>query len=165
MEKWKKIEGYEHYKVSTHGRVMNYEDGKIKIQYLSDKGYPRVRLYDKGKNKDPYVHRLVAVAFIKNPLGKPQINHMDGVKTNNRVENLRWCTNRENFEHAIENGLFRDDVSGEDHHRTKLTNKQALEIRNAIINTAFKRKMLAKKYGVSESVIKDIRYGRSFRHL
>lgn len=164
MEKWKKIEGYERYKVSTYGRIMNTE-GKILSQFLSDKGYPRVQLYKNNNCKCPYVHRLVANAFIKNTLVKPQINHLDGVKTNNKVDNLQWCTNRENVEHAMANGLFREDVNGEDHPRTKLTNKQALEIRNAIVNTAFSRKMLARKYGVTESVVKDIRYGRSFRYL
>lgn len=164
MEKWRQIKGYDRYKVSNHGRVMNIE-GKIITPSISEKGYFRVRLYKDNKTKDPYVHRLVANAFIPNPLGKPQINHVDCDKKNNHINNLQWCTNKENAHHAMANGIFRADRYGEDHPRTKLTNKEALEIRNAILNTSFSRKILAEKYGVTVSIVQEIRYGRSFRNV
>lgn len=165
MEKWKKIEGYEHYKVSTHGRVVNFKTGKVLSQYVSNSGYYRVNLWRNNKCKAPYIHQLVAKTFIKNKLGKPQVNHLDGVKFNNNVRNLKWCTNKENYLHALNAGLLSPPISGEDHSKTKLTNAQALEIRKVILNKTLTRKMISDKYGVSECVVAGIRNGRSFRHV
>ena len=73
----------------------------LECKKLSQKGYPRVNL----KNKVVFVHRLVGKYFIPNPLNKPQINHIDGVKTNNHASNLEWVTNQENRDHAVKTGL------------------------------------------------------------
>lgn len=102
MEKWKKVEGYEMYEVSTCGRVRkNYLNGETK--YLKFDvirgGYLRCTLSKNGKTKRFIVHRLVAMSFIDNPNNYPDINHIDNNRTNNHVENLEWCTPLLNAQH------------------------------------------------------------------
>lgn len=66
---------------------------------ISPKGYMRILVRDNGKERTVFVHRLVAMAYVDNPLGKPQVNHINGDKTDNRPDNLEWCTNYENSHH------------------------------------------------------------------
>lgn len=101
-EIWKNIEGYENYQVSNLGRVksLNYHhSGKEHILkcILNSSGYYKVNLYKDGKTKNLTIHRLVARAFIPNPENKSCIDHINTDKADNRVENLRWCTYKENM--------------------------------------------------------------------
>lgn len=110
MEIWRHIEGADFYDVSNEGRVRsrNYlGHGTTRILALAKdhKGYLRVRLYFGENRRTCKVHRLVAEAFIPNPLGFPEVNHKDGNKDNNLVENLEWCSSRENTIHAYKSGL------------------------------------------------------------
>lgn len=101
----KEVIGYEgFYTITSDGHVFN-KSGKEKIPFLNRYGYKMVSLYKNTERKNKYVHRLVAEAFIKNIENKPMINHKDGNKLNNRMENLEWCTNQENQIHAVETGL------------------------------------------------------------
>lgn len=109
-EVWKDIQGYEGlYKVSNKGRILSSQTDSKKstVRKLgwNTKGYQTVNLSKNGKIKTLMVHRIVANAFIDNPLGKKQVNHIDGNKKNNCVENLEWCTNGENQTHAYRIGL------------------------------------------------------------
>jgi hypothetical protein len=109
-EIWRKIEEFKNYEVSNLGNVrsLNYRrTGETKILKLGkDKnGYLYICLWENGKQYFKTVHRLVATAFISNPQGKPQINHINGDKENNRVSNLEWCTGKENCQHAYNTGL------------------------------------------------------------
>lgn len=102
MEEWRAVVGYEGvYLVSSIGRVKN-SYGRILKPDIARNGYPRVKFFD---NKKYQIHRLVAMAFIPNPDNKETVNHKNGVKTDNRVENLEWNTYSENSKHAYAIGL------------------------------------------------------------
>lgn len=103
----REIIGYEGlYSVDIFGTVRNLLSGKIIEHYVNEYGYHNVYLYKDGEKKGKRVNRLVAMAFIPNPLGKPQVNHIDGDKDNNNVWNLEWVTNKENSVHAGKTGLY-----------------------------------------------------------
>lgn len=104
MEQWTQI-GDTHYSVSTEGRVRNDETGELKALTERRDGYFKVDLYTDGQRTSKRVSRLVAEGFIPNPDNKPQVNHIDGNKHNNNVENLEWVDNSENMLHAYRNGL------------------------------------------------------------
>ena len=107
-EIWKPVNGYEGlYEVSNLGNVRSIRTNRtMKLQL--HKGYLKVGLYKQRTLKQFSVHRLVASAFIPNPKSKPEVNHLDGDKTNNRADNLEWCTPCENANHALAMGLRKD---------------------------------------------------------
>lgn len=106
-EIWKPIKGYEGvYEVSNRGNVKTLRKNKVMSQQIGKKnGYCYVGLFKNGKTKKLLVHRIVAMAFIDNPMGKRTVNHKDGNKRNNAVENLEWATYSENHRHAFKIGL------------------------------------------------------------
>lgn len=175
MENWKTVLGYEgYYEVSDMGRVRSLDrivnsrpgvkqklKGRMKIQKRSLEKYFSVTLSMESKTKHKNVHRLVANAFIPNPHNKPCINHKDGNGFNNKVENLEWCTHHENTVHAYKTNLFPvDQNSGQKNGRSKLTNEEALTIRESYKNfdgtPEHKYKELAKAFGVSRTTIRRI---------
>jgi hypothetical protein len=119
---WIAIEGFEgRYEVSDEGLVRNVRSLRVLKPRTAGAGYMQVCL---GAGNYSYVHRLVAAAFIPNPDGLPQVNHLDGDKTRNARENLEWCSRSRNLKHAYETGLLdgtacKNPVRGYEHARSR----------------------------------------------
>ncbi len=109
MEEYKIIEGFENYSVSNFGNVKNNKTGRILKQALKRDGYYGVVLSKNGKVKDFKVHRLVALTLIPNPKNKPQVDHINNIRTDNNINNLRWATHQEN---QFNMGMFATNTSG-----------------------------------------------------
>lgn len=176
MEVWKEIKGYNGvYFVSNKGSVKSVDHyckgrkgsgkqtGRILKLYKSNKGYLRVSLSKDKVRFTTSAHRLVAKAFIPNPLNKPQVNHINGIKTDNRVENLEWCTNRENQIHAIKNNLNNPNL-GEEHFMSKLSNKDVKNIR-CLHKLGWKNKQLAEDYNVSQTAMSNILRNKTYKNV
>lgn len=104
---WKIIKGFSNYEISTKGQVRNRTTLYILKGRLSKSGYLQVSIKDDedGKFKNQYIHRLVALTFIPNLENKKEVNHKDGIKTNNILENLEWVTSSENQKHRHSIGI------------------------------------------------------------
>ena len=106
MRRWRDIDGYYGiYQISDDGLVLNTKRGRLRKPRLDKDGYYFLTLHLDKKRKRESVHRLVAAAFLPNPNQCPVVNHKNGIKTDNNVNNLEWCTVRENNLHAIHLGL------------------------------------------------------------
>lgn len=99
------------YLVYSDGRVFSLKHNKFLKPAKDEKGYFRIRLSNNGESKTFKLHRLIAEMFIPKVEGKTQINHINGIKDDNRLENLEWCNNAENQQHAWNNGLNRSSYN------------------------------------------------------
>lgn len=152
-EVWKDIVGYEgYYKISNLGRIVNAKGVERKIY---TKGiYHIVQLCKDGARETCKLHRLLVKTFIDNPFDKPCVNHINGNKKDNSLDNLEWCTHRENSVHAIETGL--SPARGDGRITAKLTSDQVSAIRSAYVNEAVTQRELAKEFNVSFQHVSDV---------
>lgn len=170
-EKWRDVVGFEgFYEVSSYGRVRSLDrevlcgygktrklKGKILALNPNSKGYPRVGLCKDDKSRFHFVHRLVAAAFVDNPLNLPWINHLNGDKADNRPDNLEWCTPNQNSQHALAQGLYK---VGEEHHVSKFTRDQALMVLGAL-RCGVRQQIIAEQLGVTPWFVTSIATGKS----
>ena len=175
-EIWKDIEGYEGlYQISNLGnvkslhRIANIPNGhrKVKERILKqteNRGYRAVIISKEKTRKEFSAHRLVAFHFIPNPENKPEVNHIDGNKSNNKVENLEWVTPSENIRHSYAVGLARND--GENHPASKLTEYDVRVIKQ-MLKDGMRVCDIHKKFSsiISRYAIKDIKSGKSWKNI
>lgn len=180
-EPWRAIPGYEGlYEVSSKGRIRrvhppNHHHKEMLYVVLepviNHMGYYRITLSKDNVRINYSIHRLVALAFIENPECKPFINHIDGNKVNNSIENLEWCTAAENNRHAFRTGLnkyhpeFLPLLRGEDNPKHILTEDDVREIRVLLENGKYTQLEIGEMYGVSNFAICDIKRGRSWKEV
>jgi hypothetical protein len=113
MEEWRDVVGYEgKYLVSNIGNIKSVKRDKILTPKKNHDGYLRIQLWKNNKAVFVSIHRLVAESFIPNHENKPFVNHIDGTKNNNLVENLEWVTQSENVRHAWNNGFCGGSING-----------------------------------------------------
>ena len=164
MEIWKEIEGYEGlYEVSNTGKVRSLDryttgnrnrllKGKELRQRKNELNYCFVHLCKDGISKNTRVHRLVAQEFIPNPEDKPYINHKDANPMNNHVDNLEWCTQQENIQHAYKMGCFPVQA--------KITKEQVDYIRDKYIPYKYGAQKIADDLGINIMTVYDILHKR-----
>ena len=168
-ERWRAVVDYEGlYEISDFGRVRSAIDrkntfkGKILKQETGVWGYKRVRLYKNGKSQAIKVHKIVITAFIgRRPDGK-EVNHKDGDKTNNWLDNLEYVTPSENIRHAYRTGLA--SQRGEKNANSKLTEDDVHEIRRLLLK-GMTQKTIAAMFNVSQQRISSINVGDSWAYL
>lgn len=166
------VKGFEaFYGATEDGRIFSFNyrmTGKTceLAQSTHPEGYKRVKAWHVNKSSPTPVHRLVALAYLPNPIGMPQVNHIDGNKGNNYVENLEWCDNARNQQHRFEIGT--NYAFGEKHGMHIISEEEAIAIKSAIKDgPMYKGKCLeiAEKFGVSKHIIHGISCNKVWRHI
>lgn len=173
---WRDVKGYEGlYMVNNFGIVKSLEKmwvvpngglrkkpETIMKQGLNSSGYYQVWLSKDSKRKNIGIHRLVAIAFLENPLNKTDVNHISGIKTDNRVENLEWATRKENITHAYQNNLAQG-LRGSNHNMSVLKEEDVINIRK--LSLLYSKKELAEMFGVHRSTIGRIINFKNWTHI
>lgn len=169
METWKEIKGFPGYEISDQGRVCSLKFKRQpyfhKVRLNAD-GYPKATLYKDGKAYEFRVHGLVASHFVSNTHGLGTVNHKNGIKTDNRAENLEWMDRHEQMKHAYKLGL-KKPMQGTKSPHSKLTEEDVRYIRRVCVKYSqeFGTSALARKFGVDDTIIGKIVNGVSYRNV
>lgn len=160
--KWQSIPGLERqYEVSNTGLIRRVNIRLLKSE-ISNTGYSRTTVFLGNKKwKHISIHRAVAQTFIPNPDHKPFVNHKNGIRNDNRLENLEWVTTKENSQHAVDTGLYPIGIRNG---KAKLTEAQVRTIRN-MYQEGISVNSLAKKYRMDESTLFDLVKYRTWKHV
>jgi len=157
MEEWRDFDN--RYEVSSNGNVRNKHTNLILKLSLTGSGYLSLMLYRKSVN----VHRIIAKIFIENPNNYAVVNHKNGIKTDNSIENLEWVTSSENQTHSYKTGL-KVSKKGTEHGLSVLKEASVIEIKE-LIKAGISQKEIAKLFNVSKSAISHISRGATWSHL
>lgn len=154
---WKQCS--EKYEASTDGHIRNVKTKRVLHEFSGKDRYLRTQF----DGKTQLIHRAIAKTFIPNPNNLPEVNHKDGNKANNSVENLEWCTRNENLRHAYINKLR--TAKGVNNPRCKLTDDDVLYIKKNYIrgDKRYGAKALADKFGVAHQTICAVVSGQNWR--
>jgi hypothetical protein len=159
---------YEGYSVNEHGDVFSTKFNKVvKLKGINhSRGYLMINIWNNNQRKGMLVHRLIAETFIPNLENKPEVNHKNGIKWDNRVQNLEWNTPKENMSHAYATGLKVASPSlGEKHGMAKLTEEQVLEIRKLYSTKKYTLIVLGKMFDVGIAQISKIVNNKLWKHI
>ena len=173
-ENWKIIEEFPNYLISNYGNVKTLKTLEDRTTHINS-GYELIILNDGEKQHSRLVHRLVATTFIPNPENKPCVNHLNGIKTDNRLVNLEWVTYKENIDHAIKTGLIDHSKRKNPNHKlhprdednklTKATREQVVEMRKMYDTGDYVLRELSEKFDMSISVIWNIVKRKTWKHI
>lgn len=137
---------------------------KLRKQVEMKLGYQTVQLCYQGRERTKLVHRLVAEAFISNPMQKPDVNHINSTPSDNRVENLEWCTPLENSQHCIMYGKGIVTKRGTENHNSVLSESDIPVIRSCL-KEGLTLQRIATRYGCHLGTIFNIKRGRTWKHV
>lgn len=163
----KEIPDFPKYYADEQGNIYSRKKGnnlrKLKPQFQKLWDYYSVKIIDKDGNKrNMTIHRLIALTYLPNPNNLEEVNHIDGVKTNNTLSNLEWVSRSENLKHAFRLGL--NDSKGELNGRAKLKDDQVIAIYNTLLSGE-SNKDVAKEFNLNISVVMDIKAKRAWSHI
>lgn len=150
------------YVIYENGKVFSVKTGKELKQLNFGAGYKSVSIFKDGKFKHQTIHRLLAESFIPNPKNKPVVNHKNGIKDDNRLQNLEWATYSENNKHAFENG-FNKPKQGSERHTSTIDEQMVFKIREM-----FKTKKIShisKELNLGYTLVRGVCLRKTWKHI
>lgn len=156
------IKDFPNYSIDKNGNIYSHTLGGYKAIQTDKDGYKVVTLSFNKSRKTLKIHRLLSIYFIPNPEGKEFVNHRNGIKDDNRLSNLEWCTAKENVQHSYDNGL-QSGIKGERNANSKLTEYDVLFIR--YWHNKFRLIDIAEAFNVSKSLIQKVVYRKNWKHI
>lgn len=155
------LELLKHYTFNEDGTIFSRKGKSLSYHYCK-KGYARVNLKDtKGRSRTYLVHRLIAAAHIPNPHGKPQVNHLNGDKRDNKAGNLEWVTNQENTDHAVVTGLV---PRGSGRPNSKLSDAQVVQLRE-LREEGWNYYQLGKRFNIAYQSAHKVATRQTYTHI
>ena len=171
LSTFRPIPGYEDlYLISPEGEIFSKYRKKTLIPHIHEKGYLDISLNKDGKANHFRIHRLVAMTFIPNPDNLPCINHKNGIKTDNRVENLEWCSYSDNMKHAWDSGLcektrasIKKSIKYATESRVRHLDDNLKELFDDIFKNCLKVKEICKKYNIKNQYVSNIKNKKTLK--